>query len=216
MEVWLMSDIYYVEVKDKHGNVVSAFPIYPQGGDKLHTVVLDDKLNKRQEFPINSMSEVRNFEIFWKQERDIAKLKDILDGKKRFTDIDACSEINGYIVNIEFKHNISDIQSSIAQLVKAIREAMYNKTFTFFVVANGDIDDIELYIPISPFTIDKIRNSNPRELQWLIQKSNKEHFCDVVKSIENWTLKEENRREDDAFDIAGKIQDAVHLYNMRN
>ncbi|MED3976060.1 hypothetical protein P4639_21940 [Priestia megaterium] len=207
---------YTAEIKDEQGNVVSTFPVSPAGGDKLNTIILDKELNMRQQFPLNSMQEVRDFEIFWRDERDIAKLKDILDGKKRFTDIDACSEINGYIVNLEFKNGISDIQSAIAQLVKAVREAMYNSTFTFFAISSGDVDDIEFIVPVSPFTIEKIRNDNPEDLQWLIQKSNKEHFSNIVKGLEEWTLKEENLREDDAFEIAKKIQNAVHIYNMNN
>lgn len=209
---------YTAEIKDEQGNVVSTFPVSPAGGDKLNTIILDSNLNLRQSFSLNSMKEVRDFEYFWKDERDVSKLRKILDGKKGFTDVDACSEINGYIVNIEFKNGIADIQASgaFAQLVKAVREAIHNNTFTYFAISNGDLEDIKLIIPIFPATIDKVRNASPKDLQWLVQKSNKKTLRKSIRMIEDWTLEEDNLRKDDAFEIAKKIQNAVHIYNMNN
>jgi hypothetical protein len=206
---------YTVEIKDENGNVVSTSPIFPKD-EHMHCIILDAHLNKRQDFHIDNLTQIQDFENFLRGARDLAKYRGLLGGKKRFTDIDAVAETGGYLINLEFKNGLEDINKAFAQLVKAIREAQYNKTFTLFVISKPDEDDIEYIIPITPFNLDKIRDcSNSELINALIQKADFKRLQWYIRQIEAWTMLEDNLRVDDAMDLAGKIKQTVSDFNTK-
>jgi hypothetical protein len=206
---------YTVEIKDDNGNVVTTSPINPRDGH-MHCVIFETNLNKRADFHIDNLTQIQDFENFLRGARDLAKYRGLLGGRKRFTDIDAVAETGGYLINLEFKNGLEDINKAFAQIVKAIREAEYNKTFTLFVISKPDEADIEYIIPITPLNLDKIRNLKSEELpKHLIQRGNFERLKFYIRQIEEWVNRDENKRVDDAKDLADKVRDIVSRFNTK-
>lgn len=71
------------------------------------------------------------------------------DYGKEFTDLDCVKELNGYLLNLEFKHDLKAILKNKGQLLLMINTAKVSKT-THFVV-EGTPENPRRMFSISPF-----------------------------------------------------------------
>jgi hypothetical protein len=68
---------------------------------------------------------------------------------KDFTDLDMVKEVNGYLLNIEFKHDLRAVLSNRGQLLLAINTVKVSKMTSFFV--EGTPENPRRMFSVSPF-----------------------------------------------------------------
>lgn len=68
---------------------------------------------------------------------------------KDFTDLDMCKEVNGYLLNIEFKQDLRSVLKNRGQLLLAINTAKVSKMTSFIV--EGTPENPSRMFSISPF-----------------------------------------------------------------
>jgi hypothetical protein len=68
---------------------------------------------------------------------------------KDFTDLDMCKEVNGYLLNVEFKQDLKAVLKNRGQLLLAVNLAKVSSVCTFFV--EGTPENPSRMFSISPF-----------------------------------------------------------------
>lgn len=99
------------------------------------------------------------------------------NSNKKFTDLDMVMESGGWLISVEFKHDIKSL--NVGQYLLAENLSITGKGIYFFVV--GDMNK-----PTHYFTIRSTKQDFPiqSKLKPLIDK---EHFKSILKNVVKWT-----------------------------
>jgi hypothetical protein len=161
------------------------------------TVLVMDENGEQLEqfyFNMNNIKSVQKWiEGFW----SLNPLSEVLPKRTAFSDIDAHVEIDGHSLNLEFKRSL--FKMNRGQTMKAVRQARFQRTTTFFIEGNTDqpgklvivgstgIDGEIQISDLIPIDLDGLRDKISKWEKWArknsLVKGNKTEEWEIVNDI---------------------------------
>jgi hypothetical protein len=155
------------------------------------TIKVYDENGKQLEsfkFNLDNIHNVQHYlNGFWSYE----PFNEALTGRIKFSDVDGQVEANGHTLNLEFKNSLFSMNQG--QAMKAVRQARFQKTSTFFI--EGKQDEPRYLLKVNPtgmngeFHVSDLIKADVNEIRQHITEWQKWTFKNSLvkgKRTEDW------------------------------